>query len=93
MRPRSRVRTPAWHRYVSPCGGVPLRSRVISTARIPTATPLTVAGMSTCAVSRVAQTCGFSGPAATPHPGLRGDSRAEQGNGTPAAWSWSSGRI
>jgi zinc D-Ala-D-Ala carboxypeptidase len=55
------------------------------------AADIAVAGMSTYAVYRVAQTCGFSGLGAYTHSWLHCDSRAE--HGPVAAWSWGSGVI
>jgi zinc D-Ala-D-Ala carboxypeptidase len=57
------------------------------------AADITVAGMSTYAVYRVAQTCGFSGLGSYTQSWLHCDSRAEYDDGAPASWSWASGVI
>jgi len=52
------------------------------------AADITVAGMTTYAVYRVAQTCGFSGLGPYTRSWLHCDSRAELTTGTNTAWSW-----
>lgn len=57
------------------------------------AADIAVVGLSTYAVYRAAQTCGFSGLGSYTQSWLHCDSRAEHGNGAPASWSWASGVI
>jgi zinc D-Ala-D-Ala carboxypeptidase len=54
---------------------------------------ITVAGLTTYAVYRVAQTCGFSGLGSYTQSWLHCDSRAELTTGTDTTWSWASGTI
>jgi zinc D-Ala-D-Ala carboxypeptidase len=55
------------------------------------AADITVAGLTTYAVYRVAQTCGFSGLGSYVQSWLHCDSRAEHNSGAP--WSWANGVV
>ena len=55
------------------------------------AADITVSGLTTYAVYRVAQTCGFSGLGSYVQSWLHCDSRAEHNSGAP--WSWASGVV